>query len=888
MRAELPWTVAGIPPEAREAARAAARREGLSVGEWLTRRILRGFSDMEESLSDPEDRAPSGASLDSWGLPPSAASRRDAEDMIADVDRSENESSDSWRQIEDQLRGLGRRMDSSERIQDENSRRLSSSSQEQSKSFDQLRTNVLSLNHRLQRLERTSNDASMREAVKALHLGLSRLAEQIVATARNSAAQVSQLNGNLQQLSGRVGHVQSEAADNHKLVLARAEAADERISAAEEAIQTASDGLSQAQQKIMASEQRLAANEETIQRNADALGQALQKFDSVASQRSAEQAESHRRAVQAEEGLGRLEESLARLETRLPDGALERRLDSLEQSVTGVVERIENYDPRAQFDASLQALSHRLESLEKDHTDLVAEMRAKLRPQEPPAFDIPEPDAAPAPHFADPAPEYQDTFQHGFAQAPFSPQEEFAPKDVFAPQDAFAEPLDQPGYGGEGADAFAPDHPPSQAPAGFTFDIPPEQAPEKDNEPHAPEFGAEFESIFTKPDAEQDNFLTQARRSARAASEKAESEGLGRIGNFRWGNSEEIVESNDAPEKKRSRLVIPLVLALVTLLAVLAGLILLQRSAPAPAPVVTPPPKPAAVNRPAAPAPKAEQAISPPLVVKPPPARATNVPLPAPSTAKPELSASAPPASIPAPPRDVTTPPVKPAASTAKPAPVAPIAKPAAKPQASRTPSVERVIQMANAGNPAALTILGLRAVDGTNGSPVNLSDAARFLTQAAEKGQAVAQYRLGTMFERGQGVPADGAKAAQWYEKSANQGNRKAMHNLAVSYAGRRNMAEAARWFAKAAALGLSDSQFNLAVLYERGEGVPLSLSDAYKWYSIAAAAGDAESKTRIAVLQTQLSDGDRAAAGKSAAAFRAAPLNRIANVPPEPADLG
>ena len=36
MRAELPWNVAGIPPEAREAARAAARREGLSVGEWLT------------------------------------------------------------------------------------------------------------------------------------------------------------------------------------------------------------------------------------------------------------------------------------------------------------------------------------------------------------------------------------------------------------------------------------------------------------------------------------------------------------------------------------------------------------------------------------------------------------------------------------------------------------------------------------------------------------------------------------------------------------------------------------------------------------------------------------------------------------------------------------
>jgi localization factor PodJL len=100
--------------------------------------------------------------------------------------------------------------------------------------------------------------------------------------------------------------------------------------------------------------------------------------------------------------------------------------------------------------------------------------------------------------------------------------------------------------------------------------------------------------------------------------------------------------------------------------------------------------------------------------------------------------------------------------------------------------------------------------------------------------------------------------------------------------------MAEAARWFAKAASFGLSDSQFNLAVLYERGDGVPQSLVDAYKWYSIAAATGDTESKARIGVLQTQLSEADKATANRSAGSFRAAPLNRAANVPPEPADLG
>jgi len=71
MRAELPWNVAGIPPEAREAARAAARREGLSVGEWLTRRILRSFSDMgEEAPAMPYDRSYERAPLDRAPLDP--------------------------------------------------------------------------------------------------------------------------------------------------------------------------------------------------------------------------------------------------------------------------------------------------------------------------------------------------------------------------------------------------------------------------------------------------------------------------------------------------------------------------------------------------------------------------------------------------------------------------------------------------------------------------------------------------------------------------------------------------------------------------------------------------------------------------------------------------
>ena len=811
MRAELPWNVAGIPPEAREAARAAARREGLSVGEWLTRRILRSFSGMEEEIPPMayENRAPTGAPLDSWGLPPSANSRRDTEDMMARVNRSEHESNDAWRRIEDQLRGLGRRIDSSERTHSESNRVISRTAQEinisareQAQAFDQLGLNVMALNERLERLERNNADTGIKEAVKALHQGLSRLADQITATANNSADQITQLTGNLEQLAARVGQGRVDAEDNHKLLIVRTEAA----------------------------EQRLASAEKTAQFNTNALDHALEKIEASANQRATDQVENQRRFGQTEESINRLEDSIARLEMRLPDAAFERRLDSIEHSVSGIAERLENYDPKAQFDASMQALSHRLESLEKDHTDLVAETRAKLRSPEPPAYEAPPPPSA----FEAPP----------FAEAPY--------------QDAFAPPQVLAGYGAEGTDAFAP----PQAPPGFAFDIPPEPA---SPDPFAPaqEFSPEFADTLETPEA--DNFLTQARRSARAASEQAETERRGRFAGLRWNRA----PAAEGEEKPRPRYIIPAALALITVLALAVGLMMTQRGTPAGDQTAT---RPAGDTGPTYSVPEPPSSDDTQFVVAPQ--------AEAPGDAEDFTSARSEPDGPPAPPmqqRDVRNAPVKPVPDA---------------PPAARASGVERVIQMANAGNPVALTILGLRALDGTNGSPINLPDAVRFLTQASEKGQAVAQYRLGTMYERGQGVPADGARAAQWYERSANQGNRKAMHNLAVAHAsgapGKKNMAEAARWFAKAAALGLSDSQFNLAVLYERGDGVPQSLLDAYKWYSIAAASGDAESKSRIAVLQTQLSDSDRATATKSAGTFHAAALNRSANVPPEPADLG
>ena len=116
----------------------------------------------------------------------------------------------------------------------------------------------------------------------------------------------------------------------------------------------------------------------------------------------------------------------------------------------------------------------------------------------------------------------------------------------------------------------------------------------------------------------------------------------------------------------------------------------------------------------------------------------------------------------------------------------------------------------------------------------------------AARAGLAPAQFRLGSLYEKGIGVRKDLDKAKRSYIAAASQGNAKAMHNLAVLDAdggGKgANYKSASIWFRKAADRGVADSQFNLGILYARGIGVEQNLAESFKWFSLAAAQGDAD----------------------------------------------
>ena len=52
---------------------------------------------------------------------------------------------------------------------------------------------------------------------------------------------------------------------------------------------------------------------------------------------------------------------------------------------------------------------------------------------------------------------------------------------------------------------------------------------------------------------------------------------------------------------------------------------------------------------------------------------------------------------------------------------------------------------------------------------------------RAAAHGLVPAQYRIGNLYEKGIGVSRDYALASLWYQRAAENGNARAMHNLAV-----------------------------------------------------------------------------------------------------------
>ncbi|NOZ33156.1 MAG: sel1 repeat family protein [Alphaproteobacteria bacterium] len=141
-----------------------------------------------------------------------------------------------------------------------------------------------------------------------------------------------------------------------------------------------------------------------------------------------------------------------------------------------------------------------------------------------------------------------------------------------------------------------------------------------------------------------------------------------------------------------------------------------------------------------------------------------------------------------------------------------------------------------------------------------DLATAFRLYSRAAASGNAMAQYHLGLMYEKGEGVPRDYQTAIRWLRLAAGQGLAMAQFSLGDIYAAgqgvARDVVEAERWYRQAAVQGDAKSQYSIGVMYAIGVGLPRDMILAYVWFELAAALGDvngAAARERMEYVMTE-----------------------------------
>ena len=137
-----------------------------------------------------------------------------------------------------------------------------------------------------------------------------------------------------------------------------------------------------------------------------------------------------------------------------------------------------------------------------------------------------------------------------------------------------------------------------------------------------------------------------------------------------------------------------------------------------------------------------------------------------------------------------------------------------------------------------------------------------------ASSGDAAAQYYLGHLYAKGEGIAQDLGVALHWFRAAAEQGEPHGQFALGYVYEHGLGVAPtpvaALRWYRAAAEQGNMAARNNLGLMYEQGRGVARNYVRAYAWYARAAEAPGL--------------DPDRAARNQARLAARMTPAERAA----------
>ncbi|OOY37434.1 hypothetical protein BOW13_07445 [Solemya velum gill symbiont] len=150
------------------------------------------------------------------------------------------------------------------------------------------------------------------------------------------------------------------------------------------------------------------------------------------------------------------------------------------------------------------------------------------------------------------------------------------------------------------------------------------------------------------------------------------------------------------------------------------------------------------------------------------------------------------------------------------------------------------IVKNAELGDPEAQYVLGKMYLKG-DGMKANASEALDWFLKSAKQGYAAAQNRVGMIYYDGAAeIPKDRAGAFPWFEKAAQQGHRVAQfyygYQLFSGEVVLENRDLGLEWMLKAAANNCRRAKIRLARIYDNGEGLEVDKEKAFYWYTEAA----------------------------------------------------
>ncbi len=290
-----PWSVKGIDPRAREAAKAAAQREGLTLGEWMNQRLLTENPTDDHSQYEPAHSNGQSYDRSRFGAPNAlsifngTSEHRDlhgiVEELTARLEAAERRSTLAITGIDQSVLGMLTRLESVEKVNGELSSKLDSSLETLEAVVTKSRNEI---DRVVNKVDRATEDTARRIDTVAEHTEL-----QLGRARHELSKELELVNTRSDELSQRLGAAERMTDNAVRTLEASFASVDERLRSTEKKLEeNSAAGLSETFNRRFKS-----LSEELIQVVAQTRGQLAAQIEAQAAAPRMEQFEASLREV---------------------------------------------------------------------------------------------------------------------------------------------------------------------------------------------------------------------------------------------------------------------------------------------------------------------------------------------------------------------------------------------------------------------------------------------------------------------------------------------------------------------------------------------------------------------------------------------------------------